>query len=97
MNEQALKELYSKGDLFNDAFNDPETLDQALSLIVHAVDNLMDQAREELNTPGPKMQEAAKQTLKLADLVIAAESATRALQVRNKKYAMYNVRFTAIG
>lgn len=94
--EQAIKELYEKGELFYNAFNDPKTLDQSLSLVVRAVDDFMDQARGELNTPGPKMQEQAKETLKLADLAIAAESATRSLQVRNKKYDMYNVRLTAI-
>lgn len=94
--EEIMKELSGQGELFDAAFNDPATLDQALSLIVTAVDSLMDEARTELNTPGPKMQEAAKQTLKLADLAIAAESATRVLQQVNKKHVMLGITPRAI-
>lgn len=95
--EEIMKEFYEQGEIFNAAFNDPATLEQALSLIVNAVDSLMDEARTELNDPRPKMQEVAKKTLEIADKAIEAEKLARVLKEVNKKNTILGVSPLAVG
>ena len=97
-NEEAIKDLYETGgELFYQAFNDPKTLSQSISLLVQAVDSLMDESRGYMDDPRPKMQEVLKKILEMADGAITAEKFGRVTQEHANKYSVLGIKPLAIG